>query len=146
MENIKKWFIIFVVMGCAYSNIELLFRGYTHPSMIIVGGLCGLLIGMINEGKADLKIWQQCAISTFIVLIIEFISGYILNVKLNIGVWDYSDRPFNIMGQVCLLFGVLWFFLSVVAIWLDDFIRFKFFGEKYEGNLGSYFKRLITLK
>ncbi len=138
--------LIFVVMGCAYTNIELFFRGYSHQSMFIVGGLCGLLIGMINEINQNLRMWQQCVISTVIVLSIEFIAGYILNIKLNIGVWDYSSLPFNIMGQVCVLFGILWFFLSVIAIWLDDYLRYKFFDEEYEGNLGLYIKRLFTLK
>lgn len=133
-------------MGCAYTNIELFFRGYSHQSMFLVGGLCGLLIGMINEVNQNLRMWQQCMISTIIVLIIEFISGYILNVKLNIGIWDYSSMPFNIMGQVCVLFGVFWFFLSVIAIWLDDYLRYKFFNENYEGSLSLYIKRLLTFK
>lgn len=133
-------------MGCGYTNIELLFRGYSHKSMFLVGGLCGLLIGMINEVNENLPMWQQCFIGTLIVLIIEFVAGYILNIKLNIGVWDYTSMPFNIMGQVCILFGVFWFFLSVIAIWLDDYLRYKFFDKKYEGNLSLYIKRLFTLK
>ena len=36
-------------------------------------------------------------------------------------VWDYSGFPLNIMGQVCLLYSVLWGLLSIVAIPLYRF-------------------------
>ena len=60
---------------------------------------------------------------------IEFISGIIINLWLSLNVWDYSNIPFNLFGQVCLKYTVIWFFLSLAAILLDDFIRCKFFGE-----------------
>ena len=48
-DFIVKEILIVVIMGCVYTNIEMIFRGYTHPSMIIVGGLCGALAGLIND-------------------------------------------------------------------------------------------------
>lgn len=67
--------------------------------------------------------WQQCLIGTLITLVIEFVSGYILNIKLGLDIWDYSSIPFNLMGQICLPYGILWFFLcrlqSILTIGLD---------------------------
>lgn len=146
LVKLKKFALIFIITGCGYTNIELLFRGYTHPSMIVVGGLCGGLIGFLSEKRLNLKLWQKCAISAILVLFIEFISGYILNIKFHLNVWDYSNEPMNILGQICPAFGIAWFFLSVVALWLNDYIGYVFFKEDYEGNLFVYIKRLITLK
>lgn len=146
LMKLKKFVLIFIITGCGYTNIELLFRGYTHPSMIVVGGLCGALIGILSEKGLRLKLWQKCCISAFLVLFIEFISGYILNIKFQLGVWDYSKEPMNILGQVCPSFGIAWFFLSIIALWLNDYIGYVFFKEEYEGNLFVYIKKLITLK
>lgn len=35
--------------GFIYSIIEVLYRGNTHWTMFIVGGLCFLLVGWINK-------------------------------------------------------------------------------------------------
>lgn len=60
----------------------------------------------------------------------EFTSGVFINIVLGLGVWDYSALPFNVLGQVCLPFSALWLLLSVPAIYFEDFLRAKLFGEK----------------
>ena len=146
MRFIKKEIFIFIVMGCIFTNIELVCRGYTHPSMLVVGGLCGVIIGLINEIIPNKKLYKQCFISMIIISLIEFISGYILNIKMGLNIWDYSELKFNIMGQVSLLFSVFWFFLSLIAIWLDDYLRYKFYGDKRPGDLFDYMKNLFSFR
>ena len=146
IEFIKKESFIFLVMGCIYTNIELVCRGYTHPSMLVVGGLCGVLIGLINNIAPNKKLYKQCLISMVIVTSVEFIAGYILNIKMGLNIWDYSDLPFNFMGQISLLFSVFWFFLSIIAIWLDDYLRYKFYGDKKPNDLFIYIKYLLTFR
>ena len=126
---IKKEIFIFLVMGCIYTNIELVLRGFTHPSMIILGGLCGMLIGLINNIAPNKNLYKQCFLSMLIVTFLEFIFGYILNIILGLDIWDYSNLPYNFMGQICLLFFNLWFLLSIVAILLDDGIRYILYDE-----------------
>ena len=65
---------------------------------------------------------------------------------MSLNIWDYSDLPFNLMGQICLLFSVFWFFLSIIAIWLDDYLRYKFYGDKKPKDLFEYMKNLITFR
>lgn len=143
---IKKEIFIFMVMGCIYTNIELVCRGYTHPSMLVVGGLCGMLIGLINNIAPNKKLYKQCFLSMIIVTCLEFISGYILNIKMGLDIWNYSDLPFNFMGQISLLFSVFWFLLSIIAIWLDDYLRYKFYGYKKPRDLSIYIKNLVTFR
>ena len=110
-------------MGCVYTNIEMIFRGYTHPSMIIVGGLCGMLAGLINDITPEMKMYKQCILSAIIITIIEYISGYILNIKLGLNIWDYKNLKFNINGQISLIFSLAWVFLSYFAIKFDDMLK-----------------------
>ena len=49
LKQLIKTLILFLIGGTAYYAVELLYRGYSHPSMFIFGGLCFLLIGFINE-------------------------------------------------------------------------------------------------
>ena len=143
---IKKEIFIFLVMGCIYTSIELVLRGFTHPSMIILGGLCGMLIGLINNIAPNKNLYKQCFLNMLIVTFLEFIFGYILNIKMGLNVWDYSDLPFDFMGQVSLIFSIFWFFLSIVAIWLDDYLRYKFYNDKRPNDLYIYIKNLLTFR
>lgn len=127
--NILKPLILFIIFGFIYCGIEILWRGYTHPSMFVVGGLCCLLVGLINEITPKMPMIWQCLLSSLIIITIEFISGCFLNLYLGLGVWDYSNQPFNLWGQICLSFTFIWFFLSYIAIKLDDWLRKKLFNE-----------------
>lgn len=129
MKKLIQNAVLFLIGGTAYFIIELLFRGYSHWTMFIVGGLCFLLIGGINEYLPwDMALTSQMIIASLLITSVELISGLIVNKLLGWGVWDYSHMPYNLFGQVCLLFSVLWFFLSAVGIVLDDYLRYWLFG------------------
>ena len=122
---------LFCLGGLVYICIELGFRGHSHWSMFIVGGLAFLSVGALNNCVFDYRIGMipQMIMGGIAITIIEFIAGLILNVWLGLGVWDYSDMPFNIMGQICLPFTFAWMALSFVAVVVDDYVRYKVFGE-----------------
>lgn len=131
MKAILKAIILMAVGGMLYALFEIGFRGYTHWTMIIVGGICFYLIGLINEVIPwEMEIWKQCVIGSLVVTAVEFVSGCIINLWLGWGVWDYSDMPFNILGQVCLPFSTLWVLLSALAIILDDYLRYWLYHEE----------------
>ena len=126
-----KYLLLFFFGGFAYGAIEIISRGFSHISMFVAGGLCFIGIGLINEiFPKDLALTSQMLLSAAIVTVIELITGLIVNVWLGLGVWDYSAQPYNLYGQICLLFSLLWFFLSLPAILLDDYLRYHIFGEE----------------
>lgn len=138
MKSALKTLILFLVGGIAYITIELLYRGHSHWTMFLLGGLCFILIGGINNYISwNMLLWKQMLLGSVIITLLEFVCGCIVNLLLHWNVWDYSNLPFNILGQICLPFGILWFFISFVAIIIDDYIRYWFFGEeKPHYNLG----------
>ena len=130
-EQILKYIILLFIGGTIYWFIEILYRGYSHYSMFILGGVCFVACGLINEKFSwDMPLWKQMGIATIIITVLEFIVGVIVNLILKLNVWDYSNLPFNILGQICLPFSIIWFFLSAVAIVLDDWLRYKMFKEE----------------
>lgn len=131
IKIILKYAVLFSVGGIAYCCIETLWRGHTHWTMFIVGGLAFLFCGAVNELlDREMPIWRQMLICAIGITVIEFVSGVIINLEFGLHVWDYSNLPFNVLGQICLPFSIIWFFLSFLAILLDDWIRYLFFGEE----------------
>lgn len=131
MKTFFKYFTLFSLGGLLYMMIEILFSRSTHWTMGILGGLCFLLIGLINSTFSyDFSLIKQMTMSAILITALEFVAGVILNLGLHLAIWDYSHLPFNILGQVCLPFSFIWFFLSLPAIFLDDFIRWQLFGEE----------------
>lgn len=134
--KIVKQSVLFLIGGTVYIAIEILYRYImnrtpTHWSMFLLGGIAFLIIGGLNEHvEWDTPFWIQMAIGTITVLVLEFVFGCILNIWLGLAVWDYSNMPFNILGQVCLPFAFIWAALSAVAIVLDDYLRYWLFGEE----------------
>lgn len=127
---ILKFIMLFSTGGMLYGIIETLFRGFSHISMFIAGGICFVFIGLLDESrKIRIPFIMQMLISSVIITAVELVTGMIVNIGLNLNVWDYSYIPFNYKGQICLLFSIMWFFLSGIGIILEDLIRIIIFKE-----------------
>ena len=130
MRKLIKHAILFLVGGLIYYGIEMLWRGHSHVLMALVGGICFLLVGGINEDISwDMPLGVQCLCGATLITITEFFSGLIFNIWLGLDLWDYSDLPLNLLGQICLPFFCAWVFLVGIAIVLDDYLRYWIFHE-----------------
>lgn len=131
IRSAAKAVVLLLVGGLIYYGIEVAWRGYSHWTMALVGGVCFILVGGINEFFPwTMPLALQGLIGSAIVTAVELIAGLVLNVWLGLGIWDYSNLPLNFMGQICLPFSLLWILLSVVAVVLDDWLRYWLFGEE----------------
>ena len=65
----------------------------------------------------------KAAVCALGVTAIEFIFGVVFNIWLKMGVWDYSNVPFNIMGQICPMFSILWVGVAIAFLPLADAIN-----------------------
>ena len=68
-------------------------------------------------------------LATVTTTLAEFITGCVVNIWLKYDVWDYSDLPFNFMGQICLQFIGIWVVLVYIAMAVDIMIRQGIFHE-----------------
>ena len=131
MTTLKKWSVLALVGGIIYGLIECLSRGYTHWTMVVLGGICFVAVGLLNEVIPwEMPLVAQMLCGCIIITTLEFVTGYIVNIQLGWAVWDYSDRWGNLLGQICPLYSFYWFLLSAIAIVLDDYLRYKWFGEQ----------------
>ena len=126
-----KYLFLGVIGSIIYMNLEILWRGYTHWTMGVLGGICFICLGLINEILSwETPLVLQMLIGSIIITILEFITGCIVNLWLGWNIWDYSELPYNLLGQICLPFSILWYFISAIGIVIDDYIRYIYFDEE----------------
>ncbi len=63
------------------------------------------------------KLWKKLIMCTAVVTALEFAVGCLVNIRLGWEVWDYSNMPLNLLGQICPTFSVMWLLLSLPCIY-----------------------------
>lgn len=115
--------ILFLLGGGLYVVLELFWRGHSHISMFFAGGAaCVLLYGVFAYFAFEPAI-VKALMGALIITAIEFITGSIVNLKLGLHVWDYSRLPYNLYGQVCLRYSILWVLLSAPLTLLPGLVE-----------------------
>lgn len=117
--KIWKYSVLFYLGGMCYSALELLWRGFTHWSMFLLGGACFVLVGRLKRLGKVLPLPLRMLLGAVIITALELGCGLLVNRQFR--VWDYRRLPFNFLGQICLPFSLLWIPLSLVAMALYHF-------------------------
>lgn len=122
-------FAVLFLGGAGYGLIELCWRGHTHWTMVLTGGVCLLILYRVNQ------LWQgeflvfRCIKGAILITCVEFVVGLLVNRLLHWAVWDYSGAVGNLLGQVCPLYFLLWYFLCYPISGLTKFLYQKFHGK-----------------
>ncbi len=114
--EILKGFLLFFLGGSAYVSLEWLWRGWSNISMFFAGGVCFLLLGKLNAVRPRLNLPLRGFVGAGIITMVELATGLLCNRSYQ--VWDYRHMPFNLGGQICLRFFLLWMLLSLPAMGL----------------------------
>ncbi|MBR0599072.1 putative ABC transporter permease [Sinanaerobacter chloroacetimidivorans] len=125
MEVLLRNLKIFLIGAFGYGLMETFFRGGTHWTMLVTGGVCFVILYYINSKNENAPLWKKCLVGALIITTIEFAVGCIVNLWLGWNVWDYSRYPFNIFGQICLAFTFLWFLLCIPLAYFTRFIHIR---------------------
>lgn len=130
-KKLSESFVLWTIGGTIYYMIEVLFRGFSHWSMFVLGGIC-----MVFFGKQGLwtewedPIWKQVLRCTLFITAGEFITGIFVNKLMKWDVWDYSDQPMNLFGQICMPFVILFSGLCVIGLFLSGYLLHWIYKEK----------------
>lgn len=111
-----EYILVYLTGAGLYGLLELSWRGWTHWTMLLCGGACFSLMYLI--APSVLPMWRKCVLSAAAITTVEFYIGCLVNLRLGWQVWDYSAMPFNLLGQVCPGFLLLWLALSLPGLWL----------------------------
>lgn len=123
MRKCWKNAVLFGLGAGGYTLIELMFRGRTHWTMAVTGGVCAVGLYRIHRKMKRRSLFLRCGLGAALITAVEFAVGMLVNRMLHWHVWDYSDRFLNIKGQICPLFSLYWFLLNLplapLFAWLD---------------------------
>ena len=127
--KLSQLFFSFLMGYFCYSLIEIVMRGYTHWTMSLTGGTVLTILYAINS-RRTMTLIRSCIIGTVMITAIELTVGIFDNVIMHWNVWDYSDMPFNFLGQICIPFSAFWFVLCIPANRLCKRISRQFGNKK----------------
>ena len=118
-NKLREYFTVFFFGGIIYGLVEVVTRGYTHWTMVLTGGLAFLLIHLVNTNMKSNSLILRCLAGCGIITFLEFTVGCIVNRGLHMNVWDYSGEKFNLLGQICPLFSMMWFLICIPGVILS---------------------------
>lgn len=131
MKQFGKYAFLFWFGGSFYITLEVFWREYSHWTMFVLAGIIFIAIGLLNElWSWETNLLLQIGIGTVIATIGEFVTGCIVNLWLGWDIWNYEGMWGNVFGQITPQFILLWIPISLIAIVLDDVIRWRFFEEE----------------
>ncbi len=102
--------------------LELLWRGRSHVSMFIDGGIVFALLYQLFT-RYSMPLYLECLLGVLLITAVEFVTGYIVNIRLRLGVWDYSSHRYNLYGQICFEYCLAWIPVSLLAVWLCGLVK-----------------------
>ena len=123
VNRLKNYTSIGLLGASLYCILELSWRGRTHPSMALCGGICLMFVYFLNDNLRGSSLLKQALISCIFITTVELICGFIVNICLGLGVWDYSMLGYNLLGQICLPFSIIWFLLSFPCIFVSRLVK-----------------------
>lgn len=116
MSKSKINLVLFSFGAIGYGLLEILWRGYTHWSMLTAGGLCFTFFGALADNFKKVNLLIKAIIGSLFITTIELVFGVIFNILLKKNVWNYSKMPLNFLGQICALYSFFWLILSFIFI------------------------------
>ncbi len=100
---------LFLLGGGAYAALELAWRGTTHWTMFLTGGVCLCLLQALAD--RPLPLGPAAAVGAAGVSGLELAVGAVCRRVLHTAVWDYADEWGNLAGLVCPKYTAYWFLL-----------------------------------
>lgn len=142
-------FYIFL-FGCLFGWIvegiwSYLKRGIllNHSALVlgpfnVVYGVSAIVLTLCLYRLKDKKYIQVFGISFAVGTILEYAMSFLMEKTLGFVAWNYSKKPFNINGRVCLTYSIFWGILGLIWIKLI-YPRVKKIIDKFNKRISNKF-------
>ena len=122
-------FFIYALLGwmtevifAALRSHTLVNRGFLNGPVCPVYGF-GMVAMLVLLGPHAQNILAVFLAGVIVPSLVELIAGALMYGLFHARWWDYSDKPFNLYGQICPLYTIYWYFLCYPAFWLLRLLR-----------------------
>ncbi len=103
------------VAFAAIAHGKFVNRGFVNGPICSIYGF-GVMSVLLVLGPLKSSFWLLFGGSVLFTSVIEYFTGWVLEKVFHDKWWDYSKRPLNIKGYVCLEFSVLWGLACVFVV------------------------------
>ena len=100
---------LFVLGGGGYLAVELAWRGTSHWTMFLAGGICLCALQWLAVHPVPLPV--AAGTGALGASALEVVIGVVCRNILHVQVWDYSAEWGNIAGLICPRYTFYWFLL-----------------------------------
>lgn len=121
IDTVLLFFIYSFVGWCVEVAFVAVTVGKVENRGFLNGPICPIYgVGMLGVLMALLPFKEQWVIVFFggmlICSAVELFGGWVLDKIFHMRWWDYTDKPFNIGGYICLGFSIMWGMAVVFAV------------------------------
>ena len=90
-------------------------RGFMHGPFLLIYG-SGAIMVLIATIPVKEHIGLVFLYGMIGATLLEYVTGVIMEALFHVRYWDYSNRPFNLKGHICLCCSLAWGVFSVLMI------------------------------
>ena len=164
--NVYQLLLLFLVHSFLGWCVEVSFVAVTTGRVVNRGFLNGPVCPIYGVGMLGALLLLEPVSDNLVLLfflgmllctLVELIGGWILERAFHTRWWDYTDKPFNLGGYVCLGFSIMWGFAVTFAVrlihplifllicWLPHLVGWILIGVLYALFLIDFVLTLITV-
>lgn len=164
--NVYQLLMLFLIYSFLGWCVEVSFVAVTTGQVVNRGFLNGPVCPIYGVGMLGALLLLEPVSGNLVLLfflgmllctLVELIGGWILEKAFHTRWWDYTDKPFNLGGYVCLGFSIMWGFAVTFAVrlihplifslvcWLPHLLGWILIGVLYALFLTDFVLTLITV-
>ena len=164
--NVYQLLMLFLAYSFLGWCVEVSFVAVTTGRVVNRGFLNGPVCPIYGVGMLGALLLLEPVSDNLVLLfflgmllctLVELIGGWILELAFHTRWWDYTDKPFNLGGYVCLGFSIMWGFAVTFAVrlihplvfslvcWLPHLVGWILIGVLYALFLIDFVLTLITV-
>ena len=111
IDPIREYVFAAGIGGVVYALLEILWRGYTHWSMILAGAACASLLYWIRKHLEDMPLFVQCLLGTVGITLVELAVGCVVSFAVSLlvikGLMEYvRNHSFKAFGVYRIILGI----------------------------------------
>ena len=164
--NVYQLLLLFLIYSFLGWCVEVSFVAVTTGRVVNRGFLNGPVCPIYGVGMLGALLLLEPVADNLVLLfflgmllctLVELIGGWILEKAFHTRWWDYTDKPFNLGGYVCLGFSIMWGFAVTFAVrlihplvfslvcWMPHLVGWILIGVLYALFLTDFVLTLITV-
>lgn len=145
-------FLFGCIMGWIVEGIWTLIKKglFLNHSALVIGpfnviyGIGAIVLTLVLYRAKKKRNFEIFVLSFFTGTILEYVVSFVMEYTLGFVAWNYSKKPFNINGRVCLPYSLFWGFLGI--LWIKKvFPKVKEFIDKLDKKESIKFIKIAII-